>query len=332
MSNPSDFSSSVDEEQPPPSSTTSSGLDSQRITSHRDTSFDRKLEKFGQNFEKSWSEVQNEFVRYMRILREDATAKKFENCGEDFAVFECQNCNEEFSAPITCDLRICPSCRNRLRSEFIDELSSLVGEVENHRHAVFSIPNLPFDISVSDLQDKVRELKEKFGQLRRRKYFDERVQGTIYGVEVKQGENGFNLHLHVFIALKSDTLIDYRKVADMWCEYFPDANPSAQEFRKHRGSNTALVEVVSYATKGAYFESGEAMAKWCVATKGSRLIGRTGLFFDACLSREKEYVECPFCGSREVQYIGKWSELQVIDVCSEPPPTVNEIKGGENYG
>lgn len=113
----------------------------------------------------------------------------------------------------------------------------------------------------------------------------------------------------------------------MWLDYFPDAERSAQEFREHKGSKTALVEVVSYATKGAYFETGLNMAKWVVATNISRLIGRTGCFFNLPCFREKKYVECPYCGSKKVRYVGRWSEVSTYSVVGEPPPTVNEVKG-----
>ncbi|MEF8799248.1 MAG: protein rep [Candidatus Bipolaricaulota bacterium] len=304
----------------------SPGLDSQQITSHRKT----RLSEF--EGEKDFSQVKKEAVRYLEILGFPGKAESFANCSEDFAVFHCHDCGNDFSAPITCGLRVCPSCRSRIRGRFVEELTDHIKGVKNSRHMVLTFPNLPPDATVKQIKEKVRELKDNFGSLRRRSYFDERVKGTIYGIEVKQVGNGYNIHLHCFLALedwvKHPSQFDYNKIAEMWCEYFPDAEPSAQEFRQHRSNRTALTEVVSYATKGAYFESGEAMAKWVVATSGSRLIGRTGCFYDIELFREKKYLECPYCGSREVDYLGKWSELVRTSVASKPPPTINEIEGG----
>jgi DNA-directed RNA polymerase subunit RPC12/RpoP len=280
---------------------------------------------------RTFDQIRSVAVRYLKAWNFDVVAEKLEECSEDYAVFECNDCGQKFSAPITCGLRVCPSCRSRLRADFVEELKPLIKGVSNHRHLVLSVPNLPKDATVSDLKRKIREIKKKFGKLRRRKYFDERVNGTIYGLEVKQTGNGFNIHLHVFMALKPEyERINYEKVVNMWTDdYFPEAHPSAQEFRQHRNTKTALVEVVSYATKGAYFLSGKAMAKWVVATKGSRLVGRTGIFHGASTFTEKEYMECPFCGSKDVDYLGKWSEMVRFSVKSDPPPTINEIKGGE---
>lgn len=313
------------------SSSQPSGLDSQQTSSHSSST---KLNEFEEK--KDWSAVKSECIRYLRSWGFGKKAKSFEQCSKDYAVFECQECKNEFSAPITCGLRICPHCRSRIRGRLVEKLEDHVKDVKNHRHMVLTIPNLPKGSSIETIEEKIAELKENFGKFRRRKYFSDRVKGCIYGIEVKQVGNGYNLHLHVFLALedwvKHPSQFKYKKIAGLWVDYFPNASKEAQEFRKHRDNKNALVEVVSYATKGAYFEDGKKMARWVVSTIGLKLVGRTGCFFDISIKRDKKYIECPYCKSKEVRYVGKWSELKNQDTSSVPPPTISQIEEEQEEG
>ena len=146
-------------------------------------------------------------------------------------------------------------------------------------------------------RDGIVALKENFKKLRAHPLFA-RVKGGGFQIELVPKVDGWHIHLHAIIDAK---FIPYQQLFSAWREILGTSYVNVDI----RAANTPqeIAYVTKYATKTADFDaSPQDLVDWYLATKGSRLWGTWGTFYNAeelkaaNLEMEKQFHKtCPHC-------------------------------------
>ena len=225
---------------------------------------------------------------------ETVAADHLQECQETEQVVFCTHCGGVWHVVSKCRSRVCPLCGYELAKERAKYLLAMT-----HHMAHPKLLTLTIERWLKDPHDGVRYLKKCFTKLRGTKLFKPCVGGA-YQIELKRKPDGWHIHVH---ALLDCPYMPYQKIFSAWrsiagidvpqVDIRSAADPKAREY------------VCKYASKSAGYDSNpEDMVAWYRATKGERLWGTFGKWYNAKIQDldpvgfvQLPPKECPFCKS-----------------------------------
>lgn len=120
--------------------------------------------------------------------------------------------------------------------------------------------------------DIARRVQDRYVDEGRQIPWKELVDGGVYGIDIKQAEDGmYNVHIH---AICDMPYIPQAALSSVWEDLTgaPVVDVRRIDERGDFDSETALSEVIGYVTKPPEFESIEDEVEYLTALKGSRLV------------------------------------------------------------
>ncbi len=116
---------------------------------------------------------------------------KLDKCGLPMPLV-CVCCGNENSVETACKKRWCPACAWQIQRKRIDRFK---GAVELMRWPAF----LTLTQQNSPDPETIRDLRDAWGRMRRRKIFVDKILGGVAAIEVTTAEDGYHPHLHAII-------------------------------------------------------------------------------------------------------------------------------------
>lgn len=125
-----------------------------------------------------------------------ALAQKFLNCGTDFIVLECKNCNTLHTFSLDCGLRICEVCTKKRWSKLNKKYAPLVRSKNPKKLSLLTL-------TIKNLKElnknSIHQLINYFVTFRHRRYVKKRLSGGLWTLEIKGTRGNYNLHIHSLI-------------------------------------------------------------------------------------------------------------------------------------
>ena len=216
-------------------------------------------------------------------------ASKLRDCSERELLLCCDNCGHNKFVTFLCSNRICPICAWRLSKERAEYSEAMLGQMEYAKFLTLTMPRWK-----DDPTDGIKYIRSCFSKLRSRKVW-KGVRGGCYQIELKQKQDGWNIHIHIlldspflpkqklFTAWKDILGLEYASIDIKACR--------TKEQRKY---------VVKYVSKDEDFKGNTKLAvDWYEAVLGSRLYGTFGRWYNAkieeLLNRADHEVYVPQC-------------------------------------
>jgi hypothetical protein len=113
------------------------------------------------------------------------------NCGLPLPLV-CVCCGNDRAVETSCRKRWCPACQWQIQRKRIDRFSGAV-----------SLMKWPAFLTLTQTNDpdpeKIRDLRQAWSRMRRRKIFVDKILGGVAAIEVTNHGNGWHPHLHAII-------------------------------------------------------------------------------------------------------------------------------------
>jgi hypothetical protein len=236
--------------------------------------------------------------------------QKLAGCGEPFRLV-CTCCGSKRSVEVQCRRRWCPSCAFAVQMDRLSRYRRAAEEMQWPLFITLTVPN-------SADPECIREVREKWGRMRRRKLMVDRIKGGISTIEVTNTGAGWHPHLHVLADCKwlalhtpAPTSLDSEGVrrqkydharlelSALWGQVI--SNPVAVVSALRKPAGECLRYALKYAIKGSdLIESKENIAPLIRVLSKSRMVST----FGSCHGRveaddedERPAVTCGDCGS-----------------------------------
>jgi hypothetical protein len=146
-------------------------------------------------------------------------------------------------------------------------------------------------------REGIKFIRRSFMQLRRSAFF-KGVAGGAYQIELKPKHPGWHIHLH---ALIESPFMPYQKLFAAWRKIL--GRQHVEVDIRAAGTPKEREYICKYAAKSANFDANvDTVVEWYRATKGQRLFGTWGKWYNATLQELDPTLEksrpppaCPFC-------------------------------------
>lgn len=198
----------------------------------------------------------------------------------------CTSCGRWFNVPRPCHDRFCETCSTTRKRKVRSKLTWIVSHLpyipgQKVRHIVLTIPNQ------QDLRNAHSLLVRSFRRLRQRKWFDTRVSGGAFTIEVTGQPGSWHVHLHVLAQCR---FLDVYRLSEIWS--------TCSTGRIVYVKNTPVGTAINYVT--AYLGKSGAPAAYhsqvSGAFKGLRLYNIFGSWHAVNQSCPTYKYICPCCG------------------------------------
>ena len=254
---------------------------------------------------------------------EEHIAERLRACGEEEVKAGCQNCGHSWWVVDRCRLRVCPLCAWRISRQRADYIIAMTRCMSHPKFVTLTMP-----LWVDDPRDGIKFLRDSFSRLRRRPLW-KRVRGGAYTIELKRKPGGWHIHLHCLLDAK---FIPYRNLWADWKSCVGAECPQV-DIRAASSAN-AKSYICKDAAKSAAFDTDpNHIVDWYRATKGLRLWGTFGLWYNSTiheLGNELDLPDaapaCPNCGMQHTTFLARdgpfifghddWAKLE-FDICGD---------------
>jgi hypothetical protein len=243
---------------------------------------------------------------------EVAHARRVAECGRKSVQLACGDCGSEDNyVPVSCGSRLCPDCMNSKMGEVAHQYLPAVKGMRDPTMLRLSLPSR-VDSDPESLERGVDALRGAFGRLRRRvvpangdgwewgkwksvlqafgyddlarrwqtRYveqgrgipMDEILRSGIYGIDIKQQDDGrLNIHAHIIADVP---YLPQAALSSLWEDLIDAPVVDIRRIDQQGSSDeeTALMEVVGYAAKAPEYESVDDEVAYLKALKGSKLL------------------------------------------------------------
>jgi uncharacterized protein with PIN domain len=251
-----------------------------------------------------------------RAWRFQVEADRYEKCGREALLLQCEEDHRTFFTKITCKSRICEQCGKSYYGRIGDNFRDLVKIIlANKRSGYFcslltlTVKKDRFGDRMPNRSDIARFYKEssmfmrlfcgrykgvwtKTGKVRedRRHWIG---AGSVSVVEV--GVDNNNLHLHAIVYMP---FVPLSVIRSNWKRITGDSHV----FRLDRAKNVKHVTnyILKYITKPPAANSYRGLAEYAWMIKGSRRLRSTGMFYRSLVvsGRKRLRCRCPYCSGR----------------------------------
>jgi len=239
----------------------------------------------------------------------------------EYRRFCCCGCGHSFDAPVYCGNRFCAICnsgrRRRIRSklQYIVQYAA-VPKGYRWRFVTLTIPRQP------DLYVGAKTLISAFRKLRSRKFWQSKVAGGAYVLEVIGTPGNWFAHLHVLVL---SSYIPQKQLASNWAK----CSPGRIVHIKFIPPSAIINYVVKYVTKTDLDPAHQLAASH--ALKGFRLFQPFGCLHVIAQACPKVLYTCKSCGYdhfipqslQKIPYLAK----RLIDIQGFPDPWKNQPWG-----
>lgn len=285
------------------------------------------------------SELYPQKYKILKILEKynPALLNKFLSCGRTYVSFnhggietresityECSDCGNKGTVKQRCHLPICPDC---IQDRIQRLLSKYWREVEQ-----FVNPKL-FTLTVKNVKymtpDSVRFIIRSFHKLRRLKVF-RKVTGGVYGVDITNKGNGWNIHIH---AVMDSPYIPQKKLKANWKRITKTS--FVVDIRKVKSGISGLYEVLEYIgniKQGKLnlpkIKKDRDLITYALITSGVRMVGSFGKLYGLKFTYK---TQCSECGSENLKYklVRVMLEVKNIERYKLPPPYSDFLVSGD---
>jgi len=229
-------------------------------------------------------------------------AQQLRDCEETEVLACCSHCGKSWYIANRCRLRVCPLCSYRVAQQRSDYMLAMTAAMTYPKLITLTMPRWK-----DDPREGIRYLRKSWNALRRTKEF-RNVVGGAYQIELKAKPNGWHIHIH---ALVDAPYLPYQRLYSLWRNIIGVDAPQV-DIRAAKSADQR-VYVCKYAAKAAdFFSDPSLVVEWYKATKGLRLFGTFGKWFNAKLAELPhtghliEHVpKCPFCQAERTMFFAR---------------------------
>ncbi len=258
-------------------------------------------------------------------------AGSMDACGNATVEIECNDCGDRYIVDHHCDNRVCDKCGKSRWSRTVKSLKKRIFDRMDWNNVRFMTVTYG---NISELtRDDIQDIRDDFKRLKRRKYFDSRIDGGVYSIECNWTDEGWNLHLHV---VYQGGYIEQDRLSEAWEDLtgFP-----VVDIRKSNDKDSDAEELAKYITKQPDVSSddsddsvdvqAERLMEYHRAMYQTNLVQPFGIFHhssDRAVSLRWANVkfECPECGSTDITVVPPPSkEIGYCLTSSDPDKAFN---------
>jgi hypothetical protein len=237
-------------------------------------------------------ERKNDIAKAMRSSGHYTQANQLEDCHEQEMLMGCQSCRGTWWSVSRCGLRVCPICSRKLAWERTLYIKAMIKKQKFPKFITLTMPRWTQGPAAG-----VTFLKKCFSKLRERKYW-KNVKGGCYTVELKEKEDGWHIHIHIIC---DAAFLPYQQLFSEWRDLI-GLKHAQTDIRALKGDEQ-IAYAAKYASKGAdLYDKPDATVRWYEATKGVRLWGTFGEWYNATIDEllDREATDdkktvCPHC-------------------------------------
>lgn len=206
--------------------------------------------------------------------------------------YTCPKCGYSFDAPVYCGNRFCTTCGVHRLLRVRRKLRHIAASVKPElgykvRHLTLTIPNC------NEVSDGAKLLVESFRRLRQRRFWQNRVNGGAWVIEVTGSPHRWHVHLHAMLECR---YIPVRLLSKHWQR----VSPGKIVYLK----NLPPSAIINYLTK--YLSKSELPADYqreaSDGLRGVRLFQPFGTWHGLAASVPKLKYSCPDCGYAAFYY------------------------------
>ncbi len=224
------------------------------------------------------------------------------DCEETEVLACCSHCGNSWYIKNLCRLRVCPLCSYRVSLERAKYMEMMCKHMKYPKMITLTMPRWS-----RDPREGIKLLRDAFTRLRKSKLFRACVGGA-YNIELKPKENGWHIHMHVLVDMP---FLPYQKLWSKWGELINHRTPQVDI--RAAENEAARAYSFKYACKSADFDSFQgSVVEWYIATKGSRLFGTFGKWYNARIedldkegTPDERLAVCPHCESENTTYLAR---------------------------
>ena len=236
----------------------------------------------------------NKIARALAEAGQDSAAEHVGECAEHELLLCCEGCGHKRYVVYHCQSRICPICSWSISKDRAKYSEALLAQMQYPKFLTLTMP-----MWKGNPRDGIKYLREAFTKLRSRKLWKV-VRGGCYQIELKWKNPGWHIHVHVLL---DAPFLPKQHIFSAWREILKTPYASI-DIRACR-TKAQRRYVTKYVSKNEDFHGDEYLAvEWYLATKGSRLYGTFGTWYNAkmeeLLNPEEFEVfkpACENCGS-----------------------------------
>ena len=232
----------------------------------------------------------------------DKVASQLNECQETESLVVCHSCRGSWWITTRCRLRVCPLCSFVKAQERAIFIQAMCKEMKHPK-----LLTLTFPTWTDDPRAGIKLLRASFSRLRRFTFM-RHVVGGAYQIELKQKTGGWHIHLH---SIMDAPYLPYQKIFTAWKAITGVSVPQVDI----RAASTpeAQAYAAKYASKSNSFDAQpQSIVAWYEATKGSRLFGTFGKWFNKTLAdvlpdkfADIEPPRCPHCGAVKSAFLAR---------------------------
>jgi len=223
-------------------------------------------------------------------------------CSQTELLLCCESCGHSKYVVYHCGNRICPVCSWKVSRDRARYSEAMLQNMQYPKFITLTMPTW-----TRDPRDGIKFLRAAFTKLRGQKIWRP-VVGGCYQIELKSKENGWHIHLHI---LMDAPYMPKEKIFSAWKKIlgldFVSIRVKACRTKAQRAY------VVKYVSKNDDFHNdAEAAADWYEATKGTRLFGTFGTWYNAKIEEllnldEKDVWKpaCENCGDPDHMFFAR---------------------------
>ncbi len=221
------------------------------------------------------------------------------DCQETELLVGCHSCGGSWWLVNKCRKRVCPLCAYEVAQERAHFVLCMTKQMQHPKMLSLTQP-----LCVGDPRDGIKYLRAAFGKLRKHPVF-KCVIGGAYQIELKQKDGGWHIHMHIIM---DAPFMPYQKLFTAWKDIIGEKCPQIDI--RAASSAEARTYACKYATKSIdYGENGAGIVAWYYATKGTRLFGTFGKWYNAKIEELDEANNgwepkalCPCCGKEKTTF------------------------------
>lgn len=284
------------------------------------------------------SEGPSRDLQIRRELKKKLVSSGFETasasidaCGNATIEISCNDCGHVETVDHHCDNRVCDKCGSSRWKRTVEGLKERIFsrmDWNDVRFMTLTVKNTE-TLEKSDVQD----LRDAFKKLKRREFFDNRIDGGVYSIE--SNFNGdWNLHLHV---VYQGAYIPQERLSDAWADL---TGCPIVDVRKSKGQDSDAEELAKYITKqpdvsgedgsATVEDEADRLLEYHKAMYRTNLIQPFGIFHhssDKAVSLRWANLryECPECGSEDIDVSPPPMRAISSTITSKDPPEASSI-------
>lgn len=226
--------------------------------------------------------------RNMKLLRQ---VERFEICGIQYAIIDCQSCGHTYLGPMRCESRICDSCARKYGLRIRHKMNELIKNLrpKNGKKLMFLTLTKrtdPFNRpESSDAKKLFRDARKLINSL-----WPKKLGCGALGV-LETGKN-YNLHIHLLVY---GHYVRQSEISKMWLDLTGDS--SIVHIEAVRNPKIGVNYILKYVTKPENNYNPRELAIYLDLLIGVRRIHTYGIFYNYPLAK-KIILGCLFCGAR----------------------------------